>query len=508
MMITEDFLELSEDYNLIPIYKQIIADTETPVSIYNKLAHNRDYSFLLESASIEKTTGDDRYSFIGITPKMIIQNTSAGLIITNENNKPKIRNTDLIDYLQTYLEQLKVYEREDLPYFTGGFVGYFGYEIIDEWENLYHDQPEKNLQKGKLPSSTLVKAELLVVYDHLDNTVKVIDNIHLEPDLDRHEKIRLFRQSRQKINNIISKIREPNSIPAGTDENYNGKEIGQLKSPTTRKEFAKMVMKAKKLIKNGDIFQVVLSREFTLPTELSPFQVYRALRVSNPSPYLFYLNFPEVKVIGSSPEILVQVKGNKVINRPLAGTRPRGNNQKEDDKFKQELLDNEKERAEHIMLVDLGRNDLGRVCQYSSVEVTELMGIEYFTRVMHLVSQVEGTKKPEVSSLEVLKAVFPAGTVAGAPKIRAMEIINDLENRPRGIYAGAVGYLDFRGNLDTCITIRTFSYRNGQLSVRAGAGIVADSVPEREYEETYNKARALFEALEIIKKEGLYGTGY
>jgi len=284
--------------------------------------------------------------------------------------------------------------------------------------------------------------------------------------------------------------------------------IGDMVSNTTENEFKKMVEKAKKFITDGEIFQIVLSQKFSVQSNLAPFQIFRALRVLNPSPYLFYLNFPEIKLIGSSPEVLAKVTGNKVITRPLAGTRARGKNRKEDIKLENDLINDQKEKAEHVMLVDLGRNDVGRVSKIGSVEVTELMGVEKYSQVMHLVSQVEGEKREELTGLDVLKSVFPAGTVSGAPKIRAVELINELEKEPRGPYAGAVGYVDFRGNLDTCITIRTFSLEDGNLSVQVGAGIVAESVPEKEYEETLNKARALFRAFEMVREDEIYDFNY
>ena len=375
--------------------------------------------------------------------------------------------------------------------------------MITEWEELYHTETNKNIQTGDLPSTILVIAKFVIAYDHLNNTLKIIDNIHLDSGLNKTEKLKIFQQSQQKIKEIINKIRnKQNQNYSEPDHTSNQK---QLQSNTSKTEFKAMVEQAKENIKEGEAFQIVLSQKFSIETQISPFEVYRALRVSNPSPYMFFLNFCDIKMIGSSPEILVKVQGDKVITRPLAGTRPRGQNKAEDNQLKDDLLNDTKENAEHIMLVDLGRNDLGKVCQYNSVEVTELMGIETYSSVMHLVSQVEGIKKPDLSSLEVLKSVFPAGTVSGAPKIRAMEIIDQLEKEPRGVYAGAVGYLDFSGNLDTCITIRTFFMKNNILSAQVGAGIVADSIPDKEYEETLNKAQGLFKALQITKEEEPYG---
>ncbi|MFW5976566.1 MAG: anthranilate synthase component I [Bacillota bacterium] len=505
MIKTEKFLNLSENYNLIPVYDEIIADTETPVSLYKQLSDFNDYSFLLESASSDNKLNKGRYSFIGIKPEKVIKYNNQKIIIQNNNGK----NTDIIkdkkinEFLDTYIKKFNVYEIEDLPPFSGGLVGYFSYEMIDEWEDIYHNRKDKALSQSNIPDTVLVIAKLVIAYDHLNNTLKIIDNIYLKEELSQKEKINLYNKSKKRIKKIITKIRNKPVM----DKNKINKNIltGDLKSNTEKEEFKNMVSEAKKHIKEGDAFQIVLSQKFSVKTSISPFQVYRALRVSNPSPYMFYLNFPDIKLMGSSPEVLVKVNDNKVITRPLAGTRKRGKNRKEDLDLKNELLNDEKEKAEHIMLVDLGRNDLGRVCKTGSIEVTELLGIEYFTRVMHLVSQVEGEIKDNLSILDVLSSVFPAGTVSGAPKIRAMEIIDKLEKEPRGVYAGAVGYLDFRGNLDTCITIRTFSMKDGVLSAQIGAGMVADSIPEKEYKETLNKAKALFDALKITREEEPYG---
>ncbi|MFW6269609.1 MAG: anthranilate synthase component I [Bacillota bacterium] len=505
MIKSEEFLKLSKKYNLIPVYDEIIADTETPVSLYKHLSNLNDYSFLLESASSGENLNKGRYSFIGIEPEKVIKYNNQKIILKNNlgNTVETVKNKNLNQYLDNYLDNFQVYEIEDLPPFSGGLVGYFSYEMIDEWEEIYHNQTDKSLKKSQIPETVLVIAKLVIAYDHLNNTLKIIDNIFLNDGLNRKEKLELFQESKKRINRIIKKIRNKSRV--SNNKRENNFISGNLNSNTTRDEFKNMVKKAKEYIKEGDAFQIVLSQKFSVKTSISPFQVYRALRVSNPSPYMFYLNYPEIKLIGSSPEVLVKVNENKVITRPLAGTRRRGDTRREDMKLKNDLLNDEKEKAEHIMLVDLGRNDLGRVCKYGSIEVTELLGVEYFTRVMHLVSQVEGTIKDDLSSLDVLSSVFPAGTVSGAPKIRAMEIIDELEKEPRGIYAGAVGYLDFRGNLDTCITIRTFSMKDGILSAQIGAGMVADSIPEKEYDETLNKAEALFDALKITRKEEPYG---
>ena len=509
MLSLTEFQKLSKKHNMIPLYEEIIVDTQTPVSLYKKLSELNDYSFLLESATSGERLNVGRYSFIGISPEKIIKNTEDGVLVTDSSGNilKEITEKSLNEYLKDYLNEINVLELEDLPPFSGGLVGYFGYEMVDSWEELFHNQKHKQLQKSDLPSSLLVISKMVVVYDHLTKTIKIIDNIFLEDKLTSEGIAEKYFQSKNRIKSIINTIRKPGPVLNNLVHNQknNSKTIS---SNTEQETFTDMVKQAKDYIKEGEVFQLVLSQKFTLETSQKPFQIYRALRVSNPSPYMFYLNFPEVKLIGSSPEILVQVNDQKVITRPLAGTRKRGNTRKEDARLEADLKQDEKEKAEHIMLVDLGRNDLGKVCKYDTVETTELLGIEYYSRVMHLVSQVEGINKENISSLEVLKSVFPAGTVSGAPKIRAMELIDELEPEPRGTYAGAVGYIDFRGNLDTCITIRTFSYRDGKLTLQVGAGMVADSIPKKEYQETLNKARALFEALEITGEEVHHDSGY
>lgn len=509
MLPFKEFKKLSKKHNMIPLYEEIIGDTQTPVSLYKQLSELNDYSYLLESATSGERLNVGRYSFIGISPEKIIKNNGKAILVTNSAGEvqEKIKNSTLNQYLKKYLQKINVLQIENLPPFSGGLVGYFGYEMIEQWEDLFHNQPDRRLQKSDLPSTILVISKMVVVYDHLTKTIKIIDNIFLEDNLTETEIEKKYQESQKKIESIINKIRQPGAVLDNISRNQKLDKT-KIDSNTEKAEFENMVKKARQYIKEGEVFQLVLSQKFSLETDQKPFQIYRALRVSNPSPYMFYLNFPEIKLIGSSPEILVQVNEGKVITRPLAGTRKRGENRKEDSRLEADLKNDEKERAEHIMLVDLGRNDLGKVCQYNTVETTELLGIEYYSRVMHLVSQVEGVKKENLSSLDVLKSVFPAGTVSGAPKIRAMELIDELEKEPRGTYAGAVGYIDFRGNLDTCITIRTFSYRNGELTLQVGAGMVADSVPEKEYRETLNKAQALFEALEITREEVPNGLSY
>ena len=492
-----EFLDLTAEYNLIPIYEEFIADIETPISLYKKLALNKDYTYLLESSE------NDRYSFIGLKPAAVLKNYAEHLEVIRGGKKEKLAGQEIVPYLQQQLSELKVYENEKLPPFSGGFVGYFNYEMIEKWEDIYHLEADKELKKDKTPLSLLVMSKIIIAYDHLHNTVKIINNIEIDKNLKRREKEEIYLEAKKEVEKVKAEIEESSSKLKPAPVNSDLKQNKKLKSNTSKREYRKMVEKAKEHIKAGDIFQIVLSQKFSIENDLPPFKIYRALRSINPSPYSFYLNFPEIRIIGSSPEVLVRVRDQRVLTRPLAGTRRRGKDSREDQELKIDLLNDEKEKAEHTMLLDLGRNDLSRIAAPGSVEVTELMEVEFYSKVMHIVSQVEADLKEGLDSLDVLKAVFPAGTVSGAPKIKAIELIDGLEKEARGVYAGTVAYLSFNGNLDSCITIRTFSLVEGRLNLQVGAGIVADSDPIKEYQETLNKGRALFDALEVVREDGI-----
>ncbi|SIR43561.1 anthranilate synthase component I [Halanaerobium kushneri] len=497
MKTKAEFLELTTEYNLIPIYEEFIADVETPISLYKKLALNKDYSYLLESSE------NDRYSFIGLKPAAVLKNYDQHLEVIRDGKKEKLSGQEIVPYLQQQLNELRVYEDEKLPPFSGGFVGYFNYEMIEKWEDIYHLEADRELKKDNTPLSLLVMTRIIIAYDHLHNTVKIINNLKVDQNLSLKQKEKIYRQAKEEIKKVKTEIENTESKlqqPAVKSVLNNSK---KLKSNTEKEEFKKMVEKAKEHIKAGDIFQIVLSQKFSIENDLPPFKIYRALRSINPSPYSFYLNFPEIRIIGSSPEVLVRVRDQRVLTRPLAGTRRRGKDSKEDQELKLDLLSDEKEKAEHTMLLDLGRNDLSRIAAKGSVEVTELMEVEFYSKVMHIVSQVEADLREGLDSLDVLKAVFPAGTVSGAPKIKAVELIDQLEKEARGVYAGTVAYLSFNGNLDSCITIRTFSLVDGKLNLQVGAGIVADSDPVKEYQETLNKGRALFDALKVVREDGI-----
>lgn len=504
-----EFSNLAADYNLIPLYKELISDIETPIALYQRLACQQEYSYLLESSE------NDRYSFLGLKPAAVLKNYPDYLEIISNGQVENLPETEIIPYLQSYLKKLNVYEDEKLPPFSGGFVGYFSYEMIEKWEDIYHLEADRKLKQADNPLSMLVMTKIIIAYDHRHNTVKIINNVQLPERTDNLQLRRVYQTACAEIEKVIDKLRNKQPKHSGSISEKHSEEYFTLNesetefsSNTTQAEFSAMVKQAQQHIEAGDIFQLVLSQKFSLKNKLPPFKIYRALRSVNPAPYSFYLNFPELKVIGSSPEVLVRVRDNKVITRPLAGTRPRGENKTADQKLAEELVSDEKERAEHTMLVDLGRNDLSRIAVPGSVEVTELMAVEKYSRVMHIVSQVEAELQPDLDSLDVLKAVFPAGTVSGAPKIKAVELIDQLEKEARGVYAGTVAYLAFNGNLDSCITIRTFSLQAGKLNLQVGAGIVADSQPEKEYQETLNKGRALFEALTLVKEAGLDDFSY
>lgn len=445
-----------------------------------------EYSYLLESVK------EGRYSFIGISPEKVFKEYRKGLLIQEKGKSRYYPEKDLLNELKDYLKRNRVKDYEDLPPFSGGFVGFLAYEMVEKWAHIEQPEGESNENTEK-PLGIFILSRLLIAYDHLHNTVKIINNIWIDDHLSREEKEELYHQGAAEIKELLDRIR--GNGEAFSPEKDEGLAVeGEILTKISKEEFCSMVEKARDYIEAGEVSQLVLSQKFLLENNIPAFQLFRALRAINPSPYLYYLNFPESSLIGSSPEILVKVVKNKVIVRPLAGTRPRGETRERDLQLVQELKNDLKECIEHIMLVDLGYDELERVCRVGSVEVTELMEVEYYSRVMHLVSQIEGELEEGLDSLDVLKSVFPAGTVSGFPKKRALELIKELEEEARGPYAGAVGYLSFNGNLDTCITIRTFVIEDDRIVIQAGAGIVADSVPEKEYEETMNKASALFRA--------------
>ncbi|HEY65155.1 MAG TPA: anthranilate synthase component I [Caldilineae bacterium] len=484
----DEFKRLAGQGNLVPVYRELPADLETPVSVYIKL-RNGGPSFLLES--VEKGEQLGRYSFIGVQPPMTLLckrdhvRLTSGAGVTLEERS----GTDPFTELQRVLEPRRPVELPGLPRFTGGAVGYWGYDTVRFIERL----PETAIDdRPDLPDAAFLLADNLVVFDHVRHRLLVLANARLEGDLTA-----AYAEAVARIENVVDRLRRPLRVPHLKDV-ASGE---PWESNFTQAEYEEMVRRAKEYIAAGDIFQVVLSQRLRRRTKADPLTIYRALRMLNPSPYMFLLEMPdEVRLIGSSPEMHVRLEGRMAYLHPIAGTRWRGATPEEDERLAEELLADPKERAEHVMLVDLGRNDLGRVCEYGTVKVPVMMTVERYSHVMHIVSDVQGVVRPGVTAFDLLKATFPAGTVSGAPKVRAMEIIEELEGIRRGPYAGAVGYVDYDGTMDTCIAIRTIVMQGDVCYIQAGGGIVADSEPTYEYNETMNKARALALAVEQAER--------
>ncbi|MBF0466790.1 MAG: anthranilate synthase component I [Nitrospirae bacterium] len=487
----EEFKKISEEGNLIPVYTEILADTETPVSAYLKLCGPN--SFLLESVMGGEKWA--RYSFLGVAPEKIIRSYGNDVEIITDGKSITKTVPDPIEVLRAELSQHVPVKIQGLPRFYGGLVGYIGYECVRFFESV----PVREKPSLDFPDSMFMLMDTIVIFDNLRQAIKVVANASLIGGKTPEES---YKEATAKIDALVEMLKKPStSRTLSIAENLtNVKDSDGFKSSFVEKgQFLAAVEKSKEYIRAGDAFQIVVSQRFEADIDIDPFDVYRCLRVINPSPYMFYLNFGDIKIVGSSPEILVRVEDGKITLRPIAGTRKRGRSSDEDSALEVELKADPKERAEHIMLVDLGRNDVGRVAVTGSVKVTELMDVERYSHVMHIVSNVEGVLREGLDSFDVLRACFPAGTVTGAPKVRAMEIIDELEPVMRGPYAGAVGYFGFSGSMDTCITIRTILITEGKVYVQAGAGIVADSVAENEYDETVNKAKGMFRAVNMAK---------
>ncbi|MBI5103288.1 MAG: anthranilate synthase component I [Nitrospirae bacterium] len=481
------FRGLTKKGNLIPVYKEILADTDTPVTAFMKVGGSP--SFLLES--VEGGEKWARYSFIGSRPSRTISGTGNRVEITDASGLSQVVHSETpFDIVEKEISRYTPVETEGLPRFFGGLVGYIGYDMVRYFEPI-SERPKAGLG---LPEFFLMLTDTMLIFDNLRQKIKVISNAHINGQSAEEA----YREAERKIDNLISMLRNP-LVMKQTDK---GAGAGAFGSNYSKDDFMSSVVAAKEYIKAGDIFQVVLSQRFDRPTYADPFDIYRSLRVINPSPYMYYIDIGDAKIVGSSPEILVRLEDDKIVLRPIAGTRRRGKTEDEDAALEQELKKDPKETAEHIMLVDLGRNDVGRVAKTGTVRVTEMMEVERYSHVMHLVSNVEGEILSGLNAFDVLRACFPAGTVSGAPKVRAMEIIEELEPTRRGPYAGSVGYFSYSGNMDTCITIRTLILKDGRVYVQSGAGIVADSEPENEYTETLNKAKGMIKAVEMAE-EGL-----
>jgi anthranilate synthase component 1 len=481
--------------DVIPVYRQLLGDRLTPVSAFEVLGRDAN-AFLLESVvGGEKIA---RYSFIATSPSIIYQvsNGNASILPGDAGQSESTRHfktTDPLADLEKLLPRRRYRQDPHLPAFTGGLVGYAGYDTIRYYEGEKLPNPPKD--DRQLPDLLFGLYNEMVIFDHVDKTIKVVANA----DLKAHGNAQAaYQDAGKRIDDIVKRLQQPPSSALGEIDS-GGQPTLAFESNFTREQFETAVRKGQDYIKAGDIFQFVPSQRLRVKSKADPFDVYRALRIINPSPFMFYLKSPGCTLIGSSPEILCRTENRKATTRPLAGTRRRGATPEEDRLLEAELLADPKERAEHIMLVDLHRNDIGRVCRIGSVKVSDVMTVERYSHVMHITTNVTGTLADNMTSFDALRVSLPVGTVSGAPKIRAMQIIDELEPTRRGPYGGAVGYMDFAGDMDTCIALRTIVWKNGLFDVQAGAGVVADSVPSSEYEETMSKARAMLKAVQIAE---------
>ncbi len=479
----EQVKTMSRRGNLVPVYREVTADLETPVTAYLKVARG-PYSFLLES--VEGGERIARYSFIGAEPRQVIRTG----VTPSAGSGDRFERVDLgpVDPLKPIEEALSAYRPvpvDGLPRFHGGAVGYLAYEAVRYFERLPQPAPDPL----SLPESVFMITDTLVVFDHVKHTIKVVGNAYLDGNVEA-----AYADAVERIDRVVERLARPlePALPGLPREGP----PGAVQSNMTQPEFEAMVERVKRYIVAGDIIQAVVSQRLRRETAAHPFDIYRALRKVNPSPYMFYLDLEGFQLVGASPEMLVQVEHGRISTNPIAGTRPRGADDAQDLAMEEELRTDEKERAEHVMLVDLGRNDVGRVSKPGTVRVDQFLDVQRFSHVMHLVSRVSGTLRDGMTSFDALRACFPVGTVSGAPKIRAMEIIAEMEPHQRGPYAGGVGYFDLSGNMDTCIALRTMVVKDGTAYVQAGGGIVYDSVPELEYQETLHKAAALLRAID------------
>ncbi len=484
----ETFKQLARPGALVPIYQEILGDLETPVTAYLKASRGQQYSFLLES--VEKADQIGQYSFLGANPTVLFRSRGRDVSIIRRGVEERFASDNPLRELEKLMSGYSPVAMDGLPPFHGGAVGYMSYDQVRFFEKL----PDKNPDALGLPDLYFMITDTLLVFNHVKNKIQIVSNVHVDGDAEA-----AYNEGVRKIHELEARLRGPLTV---TTERVHSGEGAAIASNFSREAFCDSVRAAKEYICAGDIFQVVLSQRFARPVSASPANLYRALRCINPSPYMLLLQFPEAALVGSSPEVMTQVKGETCMVRPIAGTRPRGATPVEDAVLEKDLMADEKERAEHIMLVDLGRNDVGRVSEPGTVApvASRFMAVERYSHVMHIVSEVAGRMKGGCTAFDALEATFPMGTVSGAPKIRAMEIIDELENVRRGPYSGGAGYISFGGDMDTCILIRTMVVKDGVAHLQAGAGIVYDSDPDREYEETVNKAKALFRAVEFAEK--------
>ncbi|MCY4568425.1 MAG: anthranilate synthase component I [Candidatus Poribacteria bacterium] len=490
----EDFREAAKSGNTIPVYRSIMADMETPVSAFYKLMPD-NYAFLLES--VEGGENLARYSFLGSQPSVLFHSKGHQVTIEYlEKGETVVQeHADPLRALEELMQNYRPVDSEELPKFHGGAVGYMSYDMVRFVEEL-PDNTEDELQ---LPDCFFMIAETILIFDHVNHQIKVVANAHINGDVDK-----AYADALVKIEALVEKLAATSEAHlhrnSGENQERYDEIISSPQSNFTKSDYEAAVRHAKEYITAGDIIQVVPSQRFSCPVSVDSFEIYRALRMVNPSPYMYYLKFNDFDIVGASPEMMVRVEDGIVQTVPIAGTRPRGTTTEEDQELAQTLLSDPKERAEHVMLVDLGRNDLGRVCEYHTVKVTDFMIVERFSHVMHIVSHVIGRLRADLTAFDVLRACLPAGTLSGAPKIRAMEIIDELEPTRRSTYGGTVGYFSFSGSADTAITIRTAVIKDSTAYVQAGGGVVADSVPETEYYETVSKARAMLSAIALAEQ--------
>jgi len=475
--------------DVVPVYKRLLADLETPVSVYLKLAQTSDVGFMLESVEGGEQVG--RYSFLGVNPRgtVLVENGQASVTINGETNTHPLQDgEDPLHIVKANFGASDPVSVPELPRFIGGAVGYLSYDVVRYFEKL----PATANRVVDVPEAAFILPDTLVVFDHAKHQITVLANAYRSDNPEA-----AYDDAVQRIDQVIETLQQPlPPIPAA--------DAVLADTPTsnlTQSEYEEAVRAAKSYIAAGDAFQIVLSQRFSRKTSAPPLAIYRALRATNPSPYMFFLNFGgDFVLMGASPEMMVRLEDGIAETHPIAGTRKRGQTPEEDDALAEELMADEKERAEHVMLVDLGRNDLGRVCEYGTVHVPDMMFVERYSHVMHIVSRVQGKLRGDMDAFDLLRATFPAGTLSGAPKVRAMEIIEELEGQRRATYGGAVGYFSYDGSMDTCITIRSVLMQGDTVHVQAGAGIVADSEPTKEYEECHNKARALSAAIEFAER--------
>lgn len=487
----KEFCQLAKRGNLIPVYQELLMDLETPLSFFKRLERDR-YAFLLES--VEGSERWARYSFLGTRPERVFKARGDQVEIIEHGKSKRFTAAAPLKALEELLKGCKPVTVPGVPPFFGGALGYVAYDAVAQ----LHDVPSNKEDPLDTPEIFFLFVQTLIAFDNLKHTIKVIDNVRVDPNTNLRE---AYKGASARIQKVISTLQKK---PRGIESRDVAGGAGKVKfrSNLSPAMFKQAVERAKEYIRAGDIIQAVLCQRLETETQSDPFEIYRALRFINPSPYMYYLELEELRIIGSSPETMVRLTGDTIELRPIAGTRRRGTTPEEERALEGELLADPKERAEHIMLVDLGRNDVGRVAKIGTVEVNEFMAIEHYSHVIHIVSNVRGQLAPDKNAFDLFVSAFPAGTVSGAPKIRAMQIIGELEPQKRGLYAGAIGYFGYNGNLDTCIVIRTIVMKGKKAFINAGAGIVADSDPELEYQETLNKARGMLKAIELAAQWG------